>query len=80
MEAEMSLKVVGGGLERPMRAMDGRRRVDIVQRDLGRVRGWAVGYSILSRKGRVGVAVRVGGAALTETSDERKNDGSAEGD
>lgn len=42
---------------------------------------WAVGYLILSkRKGRVGAAVRAEGAALTGTSDERMNDGSAEGD
>lgn len=42
---------------------------------------WAVGYLILSmRKGRDGVAGRAEGAALTETSDEKMSDGSAEGD
>jgi hypothetical protein len=32
MEAGMRLRVEEGGLERPMRAMDGRRRVDILLR------------------------------------------------
>jgi hypothetical protein len=32
MEAVMSLKAEGEGLERPMRAMDGRKRVDILLR------------------------------------------------
>ena len=81
MEAAMRLKVGEEGLERPMRAMDGRRQVDISLRGLERVLGWGVGYLILNRKkGRGGATGRVEGAALTGTSDERMNDGSAEGD